>query len=80
MRGKMDLEQLAESILFGNIRTIKELDKAIECNWQYRKNKTFEDVKKSIEKGLRQGMGKTEREIEWVALYLKDVFKEVKSN
>jgi hypothetical protein len=45
---------------------------------QYRKNKGFEDINKAIKKGLKLGMGKTEREIDCVELYLKDVFKKVR--
>lgn len=79
MWGKMDLTNIAESLLFGNIRTSKELDNVIEFQWQYRKNKNFTDVKKAIDKGLKMGRGKTEHEIDWVALYLNDVFKTVKT-
>lgn len=71
----MTLETLAEQILFGVIKNKEQLEERIIGHWQYRKNKNFEDVNKAIKKGLKLGMGKTEREISGVELYLKDVFK-----
>lgn len=71
----MTLETLAEMIMFGGIKNREQLEERIKGHWQYRKNKSFEDVNKAIKKGLKFGMGKTEREISGVELYLKDVFK-----
>lgn len=71
---------LAERILFGMVKNAVQLNEHIEGKLEYRKNKGFEDVKKAISKGLKQckKMPKIEYEIDWVALYLKDVFKKVK--
>lgn len=75
-----DLESLAEHIMFGFIRTRAELELQIDGIFEYRKGKSFEDVKDALRKGFKAGSGKIEHEIEWVTLYLKDVFKKAKSN
>lgn len=74
----LDLEDLAELCAFGMIKTREDLEKRLEGQWEYRKGKSFEDVNKAIKKGIKLGMGKTEREISGIALYLKDVFKKVR--
>lgn len=64
--------------MFGSIKTGRELEQKIDGQWEYRKNKGFEDVNIAIQKGLKMGHGKTEREIECVAMYLETVLKKVK--
>lgn len=71
-------EDLAEQIMFGIIRTRTELEYRIDGVWEYRKGMGFEDVKHALRKGMKMGQGKVEREVELVALYLKDVFKKVR--
>lgn len=73
----MTFEYLAEMLMFGKIKNKKQLEEKIKGHWEFRKGKDILDVNKAIEKGLKMGMGKTEWEIEGVALYLKDVFKSV---
>lgn len=75
----MTLKDLAELIFFGMITNKKDLEKRIEGHWFYRKNKSFEDVNKVIKKGIKVGRGKTEMEIDYAELYLKDVFKKDRS-
>ncbi|MDA1675130.1 hypothetical protein [Bacillus cereus group sp. TH152-1LC] len=75
---KVSLKDVAELLCFGGVKTEKELLQRIDGQWEYRKNKTVEDVKKAMSKGIKIGMGKTENEIDGIALYLKDVFKEVR--
>ncbi|ALA47929.1 hypothetical protein SUNDANCE_113 [Brevibacillus phage Sundance] len=75
-----NLESLAEHIMFGFIRTRAELELRIEGIFEYRKGKDFEDVKIALIKGFKNGSGKTEREIECVTLYLKDVFKKARNS
>lgn len=74
----LELEDLAGFLLFSSIKNKQQLDEKINGQWMYRKNKDIRDVNKAIEKGLKLGSGKTERELECVALYLKDVFKKDK--
>lgn len=76
---KISLKDVAEILCFGVVKTEKELLQRIDGQWEYRKNKTLEDVKKAMSKGIKIGMGKTEHEIDGIALYLKDVFKEVRT-
>lgn len=75
---KITLEELAEEILFATIRTEKQLLNRIEGQWQYRTNKGIDDVMKAIDKGQKNGLGRTKFQIRAVALYLKSVFKEIK--
>lgn len=75
---ELSLERLAEDLMFGSIKTKEQLDEKIKDQWQYRKNKNISDVNKAIKLGLKLGCGKTEREIDGVALYLNDVFKKVR--
>ena len=74
----LELENLAELIMFGNIKTKIELEQKIIGKWEFKKNKTIEDINKAVKLGLNAGNGKTENEISCVAFYLKDVFKKVK--
>lgn len=74
---QINLKDVAEWVLFGIVKTEKELLERINGHWQYRKNKGFNDVNNAIRKGLKSGRGRTEWEIDFVALYLKDVFKKV---
>ena len=46
------LKQLAESIMFTGIKSSQMLE-----SFDYRKGKTIEDVKKSIQKGLKNNLG-----------------------
>lgn len=66
----MTLKTIAENIMFSGI---KESD--ILQDWEYRKGKTLEDVKHAIKKGLTNGRGRTEWELEFIELYLADVLK-----
>ena len=66
----MSIEELAASIFFGSGEIELDLDK---LGLKYRKNKTIEDVKKAREKGIKRGQGRTEFELSWTVLYLRDV-------
>ena len=69
------LKTLAERLVFGKIKNKEELLKEIDGQWEFRKGKDIADVNKAIRKGRKAGLGKFEREIEWIELYLGDVFK-----
>ncbi|WP_088361956.1 hypothetical protein [Bacillus cereus] len=73
---KITLEELAEEILFASIRTEKQLLNRINEQWQYRKNKGFNDVMIAVEKGQRIGLGRMKFKVKAIANYLKDVLKE----
>ena len=75
----MDLKYLTELIIFGQIKTKEELLDRIKGKWEFRKNKDISDLNKAVSKGRNAGLGKTEREIEWISLYLSYVFKKVKN-
>ncbi|MNV47474.1 hypothetical protein D3C71_1393440 [compost metagenome] len=68
------LEDIAVSLMTGRVT------ENIFEGWELRKGKTTEDINKALKKGVKAGDFKTEREIEWVALYLQDVLKKKKSN
>ena len=69
---------IAENLMFGAITNHQELMDNIKGQWEFRKGKTVDDVTIAIKKGLKMGHGKTEREIECVAMYLESVFKKVR--
>jgi hypothetical protein len=74
----LDLNDLAEQLMFGMISNGDQLNRMIDGQWEFRKDKGVDDVNSAIRKGLKLGAGKTENEIDGVALYLKDAFKKVK--
>jgi len=68
----LNFKKLSEKILFSGI-TGKYI---AAYGLQYRKNKSFLDIKKAVEKTTKNGYGgKIEYEISFLELYLKDVFK-----
>ena len=58
---------------------MKNLMKKIKGQWEYRKGKTISDINLAVQKGLKLGRGKTEREIDCIAMYLETVLKKVKA-
>ena len=54
---EQDYYTLARKIMLSGMKR-EELEKA----WDYRKNKTFDDVRKAVKKGKKKGLGKFENE------------------
>jgi hypothetical protein len=75
---KLTLKPVAESLLHGVIKSQLDLVEKIKGQWEYKENKGFLDVNIAVEKGIKMGHGKTEREIECVEMYLETVLKRVK--
>lgn len=75
---KLDLEDVGAMIYFGKIKTGDQLRKVIAGQWEFRKDKNIDDINKALMKGVRMGKGKSERELDCIALYLKDVLKKVR--
>ena len=73
-----NLNDIACFILFTKGLTEDSLNEKIKGCWQYRKNKTIEDVKIAVKKAFNKKTCKIELEIEWLALHLVDVFKKSK--
>lgn len=71
----IEIDDIAKQIMFGGVNNKELLDKYIEGQWEFRKGKTLLDVRKAIEKAKKNGNLKTEYELDWFSLYLKDVFK-----
>ena len=77
---------LALSLLFGKVGNKKSLDSTDllilldQHGLQYRKGKTIADVVNARSKALKNGLGKTENEIGFFELYLKDVLKKNNDN
>lgn len=66
-------ERLAETIIFAGVKDLSvELTK---LDLEFRKDKTIEDVRNAVKKGVRAGAGKTEHEISMSELYLCSVLK-----
>ena len=70
----MSYERLAQQIMFGSRQTLNLNDYSL----QYRKGKSVDDVKKARGKSIKRGNFKTEQELDWLVLYLKDVFKVIR--
>ena len=77
-KANVTLEDIGASIFFGKIKTGDQLRKVIDGQWEFRKGKDISDLNKAVRKGVRLGKGKTERELDCITLYLKDVFKKVR--
>lgn len=63
----------AKHVMFGTEDSLASLESRFGLI--LRKGKTFEDVKAAIQRGFKQGMGRTEFEIGMVELQLKGVLK-----
>jgi len=72
------LKNIAEHIMLGNAKTSDEFNDKIKGHWEYRSNKNISDVNLAVQKGLKLGKGKAEREIDCIAMYLESVLKKVK--
>ena len=72
------LKNIAEHIMLGNAKTSEEFNDKIKGQWEYRSNKNISDVNLAVQKGLKLGKGKAEREIDCIAMYLESVLKKVK--
>lgn len=68
----VDFESMASDIMFSKTSERKLIEK---FGVEYRKGKGFSDLQHAIQKGLKNGMGKTEFELGMIEIYLKDVFK-----
>ncbi len=68
----VDFERMASDIMFSKTSERKLIEK---FGAEYRKGKGFSDLQHAIQKGLKNGMGKTEFELGMIEIYLKDVFK-----
>lgn len=64
-----DYEDLARSIMFGG---------KIPVGWEYRKNKTEDDVKKALQRAFKYGHMKTEFELGMFEIYVQKIFKKSK--
>lgn len=67
-----EYKELAETIMFSGASITNH---GAPYGFAYRKNKTLVDLRAAIQRGLRNGMGKTEFEISSIALQLEKVLK-----
>ena len=66
-------DQMSQELFFTGVKDVSAwLDKH---GVEYRKGKTIEDLHKARQKALKAGRGKTEFELSFMELYLKDVLK-----
>lgn len=75
---KLTLKPVAESLLNGVIKNHLDLVEKIKGQWEYKENKGFSDVNIAVEKGVKMGHGKMERELECVEMYLETILQRVK--
>ena len=71
----VDYDEAAHAILFDNLSVYDFLNK---YKLTFRKNKAPIDLIKAIAKAMKEGNGKVENELSWVALRIQDVLKENK--
>ncbi len=69
------MKNLALFIFAGDVKNIAGIEKE---GYTLRKNKTISDVNNAIRKSKKNGMGKTEYELDMLELYLNDVLKKKK--
>ena len=65
-------EQISLGIIFGTIKTEKDLEGA---GWIFRKGKSIADVNHTLKKAQKNGHGKFEFEQNMLELYLADILK-----
>lgn len=68
---KQDYEMLGAHIMLRGIKENELLEK-----WDYRKGKTFQDVRVAVGKGKKKGLGKFEREAMEIGFALERVLKQ----
>ncbi len=71
-----DYKLLAQELFFSKELKVSEF--LAKHNIEYRKDKTISDIINARDKALKRGNGRVEYELSWFALYLKNVFKDVK--
>lgn len=64
-----DYKDLARSIMFTG---------TILKGWEYRKNKTEDDVKRALQRAFKYGHMKTEFELSMFEIYVQKIFKKSK--
>lgn len=71
----MDLNEVAEDILFGRV-----VEADILKTWEYRKGKSITDIREAALKALKpkNGRAKIETEISMLAIYLGNIIKKKK--
>ena len=74
MKKEPDYGMIAGLLMF-NPEGFKEDFNSGKLGIAFRKDKTVADINAAIKKSLKRGYGKTERELEWIEIYIKDVFK-----
>ena len=73
---KVDFKEMASILFFSGGKSF--VDYLRKEKIQFRKNKSVEDINNAIKKSLKNSRGKTEYEIGFLEIYLKNVFKTVK--
>lgn len=51
------------------------MEERLRGQWEYKKNKDFADIETALEKGIKMGRGKKDREIECIEMYLEMVLQ-----
>ena len=77
-KNNIGIKIITENLMFGGIKNHKELEEMVKGQWEFRKGKTIDDIHIAVKKGVKMGHGKTEREIDCVAMYLETVLKKVR--
>jgi hypothetical protein len=73
-------KEIATDILFGVDGKNCKLSSILNRGFRFRKDKGPKDIAEAVQKGIKQGQGRTEYEIEAVASNLRSVFTNLKNN
>jgi len=73
-RKEPDYERIARLLMFDRETFAADFN-AGKLGIVFRKGKGVADINKAIKLSLKRGYGRTEKELDWIALYIKDVFK-----
>jgi hypothetical protein len=74
----INFKSVAQRLMFGQ-KDASEKELIKEFGLEYRSGKNVDDINKSIKKSRKNGHGKAENELEFLELYLSQVFKKNKT-
>jgi hypothetical protein len=70
----VDFKSVASRLMFGG-KSITESELIEIFKLEYRSNKSIADINNCIKKSRKNGHGKTENEVDFLELYLSQIFK-----
>lgn len=75
----VNFKNIAQRLMFGQ-QSVTESELIEDFKLEYRSGKSFIDINKSIQKSRKNGHAKVENELDFLGLYLSQVFKKNERN